>query len=195
MLAQRKTADTHYTPQEYLRLEKQAVTRSEYHQGQIVAMAGATVTHNRINVNLTIELGNLLRDKPCDLFANDIRVQLPREDRYVYPDLVIVCGEPEFDEDDPDTLINPQVIIEVLSNSTANYDRGDKFHAYWTLDSFAEYVLVDQYKMRVEYFRRANEKLWELRVLTKPDDLLELKSLDVVLPLSSIYRRVHIKTE
>ena len=195
MSAQRKTADRYYTPQEYLRLEKQAVTRSEYHQGQIVAMAGATVTHNRINVNLTVELVNLLRDKPCDVFANDLRVQLPRENRYVYPDLVIVCGEPEFDEDDPDTLINPQVIIEVLSNSTANYDRGDKFHAYWTLDSFAEYVLVDQYKMRVEYFRRVNEKLWELRVLTKPDDLLELKSLDVVLPLSSIYRRVHLKTE
>ncbi|MDM8521674.1 Uma2 family endonuclease [Anaerolineales bacterium HSG6] len=195
MLAQKKTDDTHYTPQEYLRLEKQAATRSEYHQGQIVAMAGATVTHNRINVNLTIELVNILRDKPCDVFANNLRVRLPTENRYVYPDLVIVCGEPELDEDDPDTLINPQLVIEVLSNSTANYDRGDKFHAYWTLDSFAEYVLVDQYKMRVEYFRRANEKLWELRVLTKPDDLLELKSLDVVLPLSSIYRRVHIKTE
>ena len=109
---------------------------------------------------------------------------------YTYPDVMVVCGEPEFLEGRSDTIINPKVILEVLSKSTAAYDRSDKFHAYWSLDSFDEYVLIDQYRVHVEYFRRESEKIWELDVLTDIDDVLHLKSIEIEIPLSKIYRNV-----
>ena len=119
-----------------------------------------------------------------------MRLHIEPKSIYAYPDVMVVCGEPEFVEERTDTIINPKVVIEVLSKSTESYDRGDKFHAYWSLDSFEEYVLIDQYRVHVEYFRRVNDKIWELRVLTKQDERLILQSVEVEIELSQIYRRV-----
>lgn len=178
------------TLEEYLILEEKAAYKSEYQQGHIVAMAGASLAHNRIVSNIHAALYNALHTKPCAVFASDLRLWIEPARRAVYPDVMVICGEPQLVAGRADTVTNPQIIIEVLSKSTAEDDRSDKFQAYWSLDSFEEYVLVDQYRLRVEYFRRVNEKLWELLVFTQPDDVLTLKSIEVELPLAQIYRQV-----
>lgn len=179
-----------YTFEEYLALEDQAEYKSEYQQGRIMAMAGASLTHNRIIGNIHATLHNVLQTKPCDVFMSDLRLCIKQENRAVYPDITVICGTPQLVEERTDTVTNPKLIIEVLSKSTAEADRSDKFQAHWSLDTFEEYVLVDQYRMRVEYFRRLNEKLWELLVFTQPDDILTLKSIAVELSLAQIYHQV-----
>ncbi len=180
----------YHTLEEYFVLEQKAEYKSEYHRGKIVAMAGASLEHNRIVSNVHAALYNMLEAKLCDVFASDLRLWIEKKSRVVYPDVMVICGEPELVTGRTDTITNPKVIIEVLSESTERYDRGHKFQAYWTLDSFEEYVLIDQYRIRVEYFRRVSEKEWLLRVLTKLDETLQLESLGVEIPLSQIYRNV-----
>lgn len=175
-------------PEAYFDFEEQAEYKSEYHQGQIRAMAGTSWKHNQILVNVSSKLVELLADKPCQIAISDIKLAIESENRYTYPDIMIICGQPQFIEGRNDTIVNPEVIIEILSESTEKIDRGDKFRAYWTLDSLKEYVLIDQYRLRVEYFRQLDEKTWELRVLTRPDDQLTLQSLEISLPLNVIYR-------
>ncbi len=179
----------YYTHQEYLKLDGQASEKSEYYHGEIVAMAGSTLNHNTIAGNLYIDLRIALADKPCATFFGDIKVWLEERDYYTYPDVMVICGEPEFVGERTDMVTNPVVIIEVLSKSTAEYDRSDKLHASFTLASLQEYVLIDQYRMKVEYFRR-KDQLWELRVFTKAEESLGLKSIGVDIPLSQIYRQV-----
>jgi Uma2 family endonuclease len=178
------------TFEEYLMLEEKAAYKSEYRQGQIVGMSGASLTHNRLVGNLHATLYNALLGKPCSVFMSDLRLWIQTKNRAVYPDLTVICGEPALVAGRTDTVTNPTLIVEVLSKSTAEDDRSDKFHAYWTLPSFEEYVLVDQYRMHVEYFRRVNEKQWELQVFTQPEDLLLLRSIEAEIPLGKIYRQV-----
>lgn len=187
MLAQEQRR---YTHAEYFALEEQAETKSEYYQGQIVAMAGASINHNRLVRNLATALTNAFAGKSCETFASDLRLWLEQKDFYLYPDVMVVCGQPKFFAERRDTITNPTVIVEVLSESTERYDRSDKFHAYWTLETLEEYALVDQYRMQVEYFRRLNEKEWRLIVLTKPHEVLSLESVGVDIPLEQIYRQV-----
>ncbi len=179
-----------YSPQDYFILEEKAGYKSEYRQGRIVSMAGASADHNRITGNLFNALSNIISARPCEVFMSDLRLWVEARDLYTYPDLMVVCGGPQFLPGRTDTVTNPLLIVEVLSESTAGYDRGEKFHAYWTLASLQEYVLVDQYRLRVEYFRQMSEKEWLLRVLTRPDDLLHLESVGASIPLSQIYRNV-----
>ena len=179
-----------YTFQEYLAFEEKAESKNEYRQGRIVAMAGASLTHNRIASNIHAALYNALPASPCAVYMSDLRLWIAQANRAVYPDIMVICGEPQLVAGRTDTVTNPTLIIEVLSKSTVEDDRSDKFQAYWTLSAFAEYVLVDQYRLRVEYFRRVSEKLWELLVFTQPDDVLSLKSIGVELPLAQIYRQV-----
>ena len=188
--AHQPKASRFYTHQQYLALEERADYKSEYRKGQIVAMAGGSLNHNRIAGNVYTALDNALEGKSCEPFIGDVRLHIEPKSIYAYPDVMVVCGEPDFVEGRTDTIINPKVVIEVLSKSTESYDRGDKFHAYWSLDSFEEYVLIDQYRVHVEYFRRVDDKMWELRVLTKQDQKLLLKSINVEIELSQIYRRV-----
>ncbi len=184
------TPKNYYTREKYLELEGQAIEKSEYHQGEIVAMAGSTLNHNTIAGNVYVDLRMALAGKSCAAFFGDIKVWIEQWDCYTYPDVLVICGEPDFATSRTDTVTNPILIIEVLSKSTAAYDRSDKFHASWTLASLQEYVLIDQYWMRVEYFRRIDEQTWELRVLTKLEDRLLLKSIKVEMELSQIYRQV-----
>lgn len=178
-----------YSFETYLKMEEQAEYKSEYHAGQIVAMAGASFSHNRIVSNLHGNIYDKLPDS-CDVLVSDLRVWIEKKQMGTYPDVLVVCGEPEFWADRQDTITNPRLIIEVLSASTASYDRGDKFYAYWSLPSLQEYVLIDQYEPRVEYFRRQDEKTWQLRVFSKMEERLVLHSLDVEISLAEIYRRV-----
>jgi len=180
----------YFTPEGYLVREEKAEYKSEYRQGKIVALAGASVNHNRIVSNVHAALYNTLETKSCEVFASDLRLWVEQKKLFTYPDVMVICGQPEFVEGRTDTITNPKAIIEVLLESTAAYDRGDKFQAYWTLDGFEEYVLIDQYRMQVEYFRRMSENEWKLLVLTKADDLLKLGSVEIEMPLANIYRNV-----
>lgn len=179
-----------YTHEEYFALEEQADYKSEYYQGKIIALAGGSLNHNRIARNTCFAIDEALGEQSCEAFIGDVRLWIEKKDFYTYPDVMVVCGEPEFVAGRTDTITNPQVIIEVLSESTAGYDRGDKFQAYWTLDTFKEYVLIDQYRLQVEYFRRMDEKLWQLQILTTLEEQLTLRSIGVTIPLNQIYRNV-----
>jgi Uma2 family endonuclease len=179
-----------YSHEEYFALEEQADTKSEYWRGEIVAMAGASINHNRISGNVFNALSNALRTKSCEAFMSDVRVWIGRRDIFTYPDVMTICGEPKFVESRTDTVTNPNLIIEVLSESTAAYDRSEKFQAYWTLPSLKEYVLIDQYRMRVEYFKRVSNKEWRLLVFSNPDEVLKLNSVGVEIPLNEIYLNV-----
>jgi len=179
-----------YTLEEYFVLEEKAAYKSEYRQGEIAAMAGASLAHNRIVSNTHAALYSALQTRSCEVFVSDLRLWIAPKNRVVYPDVMVVCGQPELVAGRTDTVANPTVIIEVLSKSTAEEDRSDKFHAYWTLNTFEEYLLIDQYRARVEYFRRISEKEWELWVFTRLTDIVTLKSVGVELTLEQIYRNV-----
>ncbi|MCK6626785.1 MAG: Uma2 family endonuclease [Anaerolineae bacterium] len=187
MLAQERRL---YTHAEYFALEEQAQVKSEYRGGEIIAMAGTSLNHNRIAKNVSFAIDQAVTGKSCESFIGDVRLWIERRDFYTYPDVMVVCGSPQFVAGRTDTVTNPVVLIEVLSESTAAYDRGDKFQAYWTLPSLAEYVLIDQYRLRVDYFQRISEKEWRLLVLTKEEDVLNLESITASILLSQIYRNV-----
>ena len=181
MLAQDSEDYDHYTPEEYLALEEKAEYKSEYRHGKIFALAGASINHNRIAKNSAFAIDAALSGKRCETFIGDVRLWIEQKQLYTYPDLMLVCGDLKFVKDRTDTITNPKVIIEILSESTA---------AYWTLDSFEEYVLIDQDRIQVEYFRKVSEKEWKLLILTKADDVLKLESVEVEIPLSKIYHNV-----
>jgi Uma2 family endonuclease len=179
-----------YTHAEYFALEEQAEFKSEYRHGRIIAIAGASLNHNRIARNVHTKLNNALAGRSCETFFGHVRLWIERRDFYTYPDVMVVCGHPQLVAGRSDTLINPIVLIEVLSESTAAYDPSEKFQAYWTLPSLAEYVLIDQYRLRVEYFQRISDKEWRLLVLTKPEEVLLLESIEASIPVSQIYHNV-----
>ena len=188
MTAQPKEKIT-MTQAEYLAMERCAIdTKHEYFNGEVFAMVGAKRNHVYINSNLIIALGGRLRESnsPCRPVANDMRVKI--EAGYVYPDVVIHCGEAEFEDDEFDTLTNPVVIIEILSDSTEAFDRRKKFNYYQNISSLKDYVLISQDKYRVEQYTRQEKKnSWEYRSLNDIDQNLIIKSADCDVPLSEIY--------
>ena len=180
----------YYSPQAYLLLEEQATVKGEYYQGQIIAMSGASLTHNRLVSRLHVALANGLAGKPGEVFMSDLRVEINQGRNYFYPDVTVVCGEPQLAGQRNDTITNPTIVIEVLSTSTEQKDRGDKFRAYEQLASLTEYVLVDQYRVRVEYFRRVSPQEWQLLVLTDLAETVQLQSIAVTISLADIYRGI-----
>ncbi|MBF0476064.1 MAG: Uma2 family endonuclease [Deltaproteobacteria bacterium] len=177
------------TPEEYLALERAAEHRSEYINGQIFALAGGNRQHNQITVNIAGELNSQFRGRTCTVYVSDMRVKVSPTGLYTYPDVVAVCGEPLVEDDHLDTLLNPTVIMEVLSDSTEAYDRGGKFAHYRRLPSLKEYVIIAQDQARVEHFVRQDAQ-W---VMTEIDDLTGTLSLDSIgcrLPLLEIYDKV-----
>ncbi|MCG9129442.1 Uma2 family endonuclease, partial [Candidatus Poribacteria bacterium] len=144
------TAKILYTPEEYLIKERSADFKSEYRDGDIVAMPGASRQHNLITVNISSGLHIQLIDRSCEVYTNDMRVKVSDTGLYTYPDVVVVCEEPNFEDNNFDTLLNPTVIVEVLSPSTETYDRNEKFTSYQTLESLQEYILVSQNNKVVE---------------------------------------------
>lgn len=178
---------TRYTPEEYLALERHAEFKSEYIDGRIVAMSGAQRAHVLIVGNLTLELGTRLLETPCEVYPADMKVRIVPSNRYVYPDLSVSC-EPRFDDDHTDVLLNPVLVIEVLSSSTEKYDRGEKFLHYRRIESLREYVLVSQKEARVERYVREGD-FWRATSVDGPDGSLVLASLELEIPLRRIYAK------
>ena len=177
-------------PSEYLRWERQAESRSEYHAGQVFAMAGASRRHNRIVTNLSTALSVQLKFRPCNNYSSDMRVRIGNAERYVYPDIVATCGREEFEDDQQDVLLNPLLIIEVLSPSTEAYDRGDKFRYYQTISSLREYVLVSQDRRCFEVYRQQPDGRWLDESRSMLPLTLRLESVDCVLTEAEVYAKV-----
>lgn len=187
-------AQTYLTPEKYIALERKAIPdadtiRSEYVNGEIIAMSGASRAHNLITGNVSGELRAQLKSGKCEVYANEMRVSSQLTSSYFYPDVVVVCEEPRFEDDVFDTLLNPILLVEVLSPSTEAFDRGEKFAHYRQLTSLQEYVLVAQDQMLVEHYRR-QEKQWILTDFRKGEEILSLPSIQCELPLQEIYNRV-----
>lgn len=178
------------TPQEYLTRERQASIKSEFFQGEIFATGGGSPKHSLIGANFIREAGNALRDKPCAVFNSDLRVQVQSTGLYTYPDATIVCGEPEFDDDQRDTIINPTVIVEVLSDSTEKYDRGKKSSHYRQITSLKELILIAQDRPHVERFTRQPNGDWLFHEQKEMTADFELKSLGISVAISELYRGV-----
>jgi Uma2 family endonuclease len=182
-----------YTPEEYLALERNAETKSEYIDGCIVAMAGGSKRHSRIAFDVAKSLDRQLADGPCEVHGSDLRVENAATGRYTYPDVSVLCGAASIDDDFEDTLQNPTLIVEVLSPSTEAYDRGDKFADYRRIPSLQEYVLVAQDHPSVEHYLRQGEQ-WLLTAVTDLDAMVTLPTIGCTLPLSEVYRRVQFSS-
>lgn len=177
---------------EYLALERRQQEKYEYYDGEIVLQAGASLAHNLTAANIIGILHQQLRSQSCTVLPGDMRVCTPEHKQYLYPDAMVVCGTPLFDDEYQDTIINPVVVIEVLSPSTELYDRGRKFQAYRTIPMMQEYLLVAQHTLRVERFTRQNDMMWLMTEYAQPDQMIELASISCVISLASIYEKVSL---
>ncbi len=182
-------AKTRFSPQEYLALERRSETRNEYYHGEIFAMAGASREHNLIAGNVNAEIRDQLLDRTCESYPSDMRVAVEATGLYTYPDVSVVCGEPRFQDSSTDTLLNPTVLIEVLSPSTEAYDRGIKFRHYRRIVSLREFVLISQDRMMVEHYTRQGSN-WILSEMSEPAQILKLESIGCQIPLERIYAKV-----
>lgn len=181
-------------PQEYLEFERDSEIKHEYFDGEIFAMVGASLNHNKITINLVRELGTRLKDSSCDLFSNDLRVKIQEIDKYTYPDIVIVCGDIELEKNSGmETLLNPLVIIEVLSDSTEAYDRGTKFQHYRIIKSLREYILISQNHCQVEKYVRNDDGTWLYSSIDEMDKSIIIESIKCELIVEDIYLRVEFK--
>ena len=178
------------SPAEYLSRERSAETKSEYYAGEMFAMAGASRRHNLVVMNAGADLRSQLRTRPCEVYPSDMRVKITATGLYTYPDVVVVCGEPEFEDEHQDTLLNPTALLEVLSRSTETYDRGKKFGHYRRLESLQEYVLISQDEPRVEKYVRQPGGHWLLSEAVGLEATIQVPSIQCEMRLSEIYEKV-----
>jgi Uma2 family endonuclease len=186
-----------FTVEEYLAFERAADERHEYLDGVIYAMAGESPNHGRISMNLSVSLGSQLRGSPCEAFSKDTKVRCgpyrahTREGLYAYPDLIVVCGAMQFHSQAQDVLVNPTLIVEVLSPSTEAFDRGDKLHRYrrW-LPTLTDYVLVAQDQPLLDHYQRTTTGRWELETLEGLNAHLHLPGIGCTVPLAEVYERI-----
>jgi Uma2 family endonuclease len=178
------------TPQEYLDAEREAEGKSEYWHGQIYAVAGASPRHTLIAANIIISLGSRLKGRPCQVHTGDLRVAVSSTGLYTYPDVVIICGQPKYEDYQKDTLVNPTILVEVLSKSTESYDRGAKFQHYRSLESLTDYLLVSQDTATVEHRVRQPDDRWLLGIYQGLDSAVPLSSIGCELPLAEVYDKI-----
>lgn len=184
----------HYSPTEYLELEEQSECRHAYQDGEITEMTGGTRNHNRISLNLSTRLDLELKSQGYEVFMADIRLWIPQPRQYTYPDVMVITGEPIFQENRTDTVINPLLIAEVLSKSTSAHDRGDKFAYYRSIPEMREYVLIDQYTCHVEHFSKTEQGKWLLTEYESLDDQIVLPAIALQIPLTDLYDRVNFES-
>ena len=182
------------TPEEYLEAERQAEFRSEYLDGQVYSMAGTSRVHNRITKNIWDSLDDQLVVGPCEVFAIDLKVRVATAGPYFYPDLVVVCGDPQMQDPHDDVIVNPKVVIEILSPSTESYDRGKKFQAYARHGSLSAYVLVAQDHIQVDLYLRQPNGHWDFTSISDADGVVEILTIGVRLKIADIYYRVKFDT-
>jgi len=183
-------SDSKLTVEEYLAFERQSEAKHELVDGEIVAMSGASRAHGRIAWNFTQALGAQLESQGCEAFVSEMRVRIPVTDRYTYPDLVVACGEPQFEDEELDTLLNPTLIVEILSPTTEDKDRGTKLFQYRSIPSLQVILLVAQKKIHVEQFLRQEDGTWILTDFDDFGDVLELPAIGSRLVLADVYSRV-----
>ncbi|MCY7272264.1 MAG: Uma2 family endonuclease [Phormidesmis sp. CAN_BIN44] len=182
--------ERNYTPEEYLELEEKADYKSAYDDGIITPMTGGTTDHNQIAGNLYIALSIGLKRQNFRVFFGDVRLWIPKIHSFKYPDVMVVAGEPEYYDNRRDTITNPQVIIEVLSDSTEAFDRTNTFKLYQTIPTFQEYILINQTKVEIDQFFKTGTKRWSLYEYDQEDTELSLKSFDLQIPIIDIYDKI-----
>jgi Uma2 family endonuclease len=185
----------YYSSEEYLDLEIASEERHEYIDGEIVPVTGGSPNHNQIALNLSGALNFALKRQPYRVFVTDQRLWIPKKRIHTYPDVMVVSGTLEFAEGRKDTITNPVMIAEVLSKSTQNYDRVEKFAAYRTIPNFQEYVLVDQYTMHVEHYSKTDPQKWIFSEYDGPDEILTLASVLFQISLADLYDKVELDAE
>ena len=181
------------TPEEYLAQERSAEFKSEYYHGEIYAMAGASREHNQISSNITASLAIQLLEKPCSVYANDMKVWIDKVHKYTYPDVLVACEPQLFEDEHSDVLLNPKIIIEILSDSTESYDRGLKFFHYQRIESLCEYLLISQKFCHVEKYQRQADNLWVYSGFHEMNDEVTINAINCKILLSEIYRKVNLK--
>lgn len=192
MVAQRKPI---WTEESYLAFERASEVKHEYIHGEVYAMAGASVKHNLITQNVASALHSQLRGKPCSAMSSDMRVKTATR-MYSYPDVVVLCGKPQLDDTQHvDTLLNPTLIIEILSPSTEIFDRGKKFMHYQSMPSFREYLLIAQDEPRIDHFKRQPDGKWLLESMTTLTDTVRLESIDCTHALADVYDKVAFEAD
>jgi Uma2 family endonuclease len=185
---------TKVTAEEYLALDRAAEFRSEFIDGEIIAMSGGSQRHSKLQINLALEVETALRGTPCQAFSADLRVRVSTR-MYAYPDLTVVCGDLMLADGRQDILLNPKIIFEVLSPSTEYYDRGVKFRRYREVESLTDYILVDQDQARIEQFTRGDAHTWTFRDYQDASEILLIESIGVSLPIARIYERIEFPSE
>lgn len=181
---------TYYSVEEYLELEETAEYKSEYHDGEIIAMTGGTTNHNKIAGNFYFLFKSAFRRKNYEIYINDVRLSIPLEKRYTYPDIMIMGDRTIYEGEKKTIVTNPLIIIEVLSNSTQNYDKGEKFKSYRSIKSFQEYILIDQYSFSVEQFIKEGEREWKFKEYLGENQILKLGNIDFEISFSDLYEGV-----
>jgi Uma2 family endonuclease len=181
---------TYLTPEEYLARERLAETKSEYYDGETFAMSGGSEEHSLIATNAATELNLQLRERPCKVYNSDMRVQVAEEGPFTYPDVTVVCGEAQFADAEVDTLLNPTLIVEVLSPTTELWDRGGKFEQYRQRESLQEYVLIAQDRPHAERFSRQPDGQWLLAEVNGLEAVLALPAIGCELALAQVYHKV-----
>ncbi len=185
---------TYLTPEEYLAFEREAEVKHEYYAGETFPFAGASRQHNLIVANVIRELGIEVKGRSCEVYPSDMRVKISPTGLYTYPDVTVVCGEARFDDEHSDTLLNPTVIVEVLSPSTAGYDRGEKFEHYRKLESLQAYLVIAQDRHHVEHWGRQSDNQWLLSETDSLEDTMELPSIACRLLVTDLYEKVEFET-
>ena len=178
------------TPEQYLEIERRADHKSEYHSGEMFALAGVSEPHALIMGNIFAELHQQLKHRPCKVYQSEMRVKVDATGLYTYPDVTVVCGEARFDDNHMDTLLNPTVLIEVLSKSTEAYDRGEKYAHYRRLESVTDYLMVSQHTPRIEQYVRQPDGHWLMTEASGLESFIEIASIDCRLALSDVYDKV-----
>lgn len=194
-VTEQPTSQRYFAPEEYLALEETAEYKSEYCDGLIIPMTGASTNHNHISLNMSIALRLALKGLDYNVFMSDVRLWMPKKRFYTYPDVMVIPGKPEYYNNRKDTVINPQVIIEVLSKSTKSYDRSDKFQFYQTLPTFQEYILIDQSRIYVEQYCKLANKRWSYSQYDEEDTALVFDFFQVEVPLADMYEKVDFEAE
>jgi Uma2 family endonuclease len=186
-----KVVTAYYTPEEYLELEEKADYKNEYRDGEIISMTGGTTNHNKLALNLATGLNVALNDLDYEIYIGDVKLWIPRYREFIYPDVMVIEGQPVYYSTNTTIVTNPVLIVEVLSKSTKDYDRGDKFLYYRSIPEFKEYILIDQTKYYVMQYVKTSENQWILTEYETEDAMINLSSINVELSLKQLYKKVN----
>lgn len=185
-----ETNKKYYTRAEYLQLEEIAEEKHEYHNGEIIKMTGGTTNHNKLAGKIYALLLSILEDQNYEIYIGDVRLWIEQYNRYTYPDVMVIKDQPIYEGKNKTTVTNPYLIIEVLSNSTQDYDQNAKFDAYRTIPNFQEYILIDQYQYYIKQFAKNDQNKWVLTDIYSLENTLKLESINLEIPLQNLYKKV-----